>query len=435
MTDGRPSRDRAAPAAAGVVVGLFAVLAVVGSVLARASGDGSYATHPIGVATLAAASGATIALAARLRDRLARRYALGAAVGLAGYAALGPPAVLAGAAPEVLGDVAAGLWSSVWSAPVTLAQLLTLRTAGMRAGWQALVAAPATAALVAAALLVPAPAAGVAPTQHAIAPPFVDVLVGVWLVSLVIAPAVLVVRAARGPAAERAGAVQRAVAAVIPVLVVVCCLGTAVLQDPGDVDSGTGSVLFLVVLAVGTLAATRLATAPPAAAGARRSLLGVGAVAIGLAVLLGGTSVAGAAEAAGTSAVVVALLATVVVALGAGALLGRLAERAFPSLAGDDASRPSHQAAVALPADGRPVGAGPTRRLPALSPRESEVLALIASGRTNADIARSLVLSERTIESHVRTVYRKLGVADDGNRRASAVRLWHEAEAPAPGTR
>jgi len=431
MTDGRPSRDRAAPAAAGVVVvGLLAVLAVVGSVLARASGDGSYATHPIGVATLAAASGATIALAARLRDRLARRYALGAAVGLAGYAALGPPAVLAGAAPEVLGDVAAGLWSSVWSAPVTLAQLLTLRTAGMRAGWQALVAAPATAALVAAALLVPAPAAGVAPTQHAIAPP-----VGVWLVSLVIAPAVLVVRAARGPAAERAGAVQRAVAAVIPVLVVVCCLGTAVLQDPGDVDSGTGSVLFLVVLAVGTLAATRLATAPPAAAGARRSLLGVGAVAIGLAVLLGGTSVAGAAEAAGTSAVVVALLATVVVALGAGALLGRLAERAFPSLAGDDASRPSHQAAVALPADGRPVGAGPTRRLPALSPRESEVLALIASGRTNADIARSLVLSERTIESHVRTVYRKLGVADDGNRRASAVRLWHEAEAPAPGTR
>ena len=46
----------------------------------------------------------------------------------------------------------------------------------------------------------------------------------------------------------------------------------------------------------------------------------------------------------------------------------------------------------------------------ALSERESEVLRLLAQGLTNKDIAQNLILSVRTIEAHLRSVFAKLGV-------------------------
>lgn len=55
----------------------------------------------------------------------------------------------------------------------------------------------------------------------------------------------------------------------------------------------------------------------------------------------------------------------------------------------------------------RPVGLG---RLPELTPRENEVLALLAEGLTDREIAVALVISRRTVESHVRNVLDKLGV-------------------------
>lgn len=45
-----------------------------------------------------------------------------------------------------------------------------------------------------------------------------------------------------------------------------------------------------------------------------------------------------------------------------------------------------------------------------LSPRELEVLALVAQGRTNKEIAQQLLLSVRTIENHLAGIYAKLGV-------------------------
>jgi DNA-binding NarL/FixJ family response regulator len=59
----------------------------------------------------------------------------------------------------------------------------------------------------------------------------------------------------------------------------------------------------------------------------------------------------------------------------------------------------------------------------ALSPREQEVLALVAEGRSNAAIAENLVLAERTVETHMRSIFQKLRITDtgDNNRRVLAV--------------
>jgi DNA-binding NarL/FixJ family response regulator len=52
------------------------------------------------------------------------------------------------------------------------------------------------------------------------------------------------------------------------------------------------------------------------------------------------------------------------------------------------------------------------RRVGDLTPRESEVLALVADGRTNAEIARALGLSLKTVQNHVSNVLTKLQVRD-----------------------
>jgi DNA-binding NarL/FixJ family response regulator len=58
-----------------------------------------------------------------------------------------------------------------------------------------------------------------------------------------------------------------------------------------------------------------------------------------------------------------------------------------------------------------------------LSEREREILSLMAEGLTNTGIAKRLVVSERTVEAHVRHVLLKLGIpqSEDGHRRVLAV--------------
>ena len=69
-------------------------------------------------------------------------------------------------------------------------------------------------------------------------------------------------------------------------------------------------------------------------------------------------------------------------------------------------------------------------RLDALSVRERQVLALAAEGQTNARIADELGCAERTAESHMRAVFQKLDLMDDGlsHRRVLAVLAFLTAQ-------
>ena len=49
-------------------------------------------------------------------------------------------------------------------------------------------------------------------------------------------------------------------------------------------------------------------------------------------------------------------------------------------------------------------------RLTGITDRESEILALITQGMSNADVARLTYLSPNTVKSYIRSVYRKIGV-------------------------
>ena len=75
---------------------------------------------------------------------------------------------------------------------------------------------------------------------------------------------------------------------------------------------------------------------------------------------------------------------------------------------------------------------GASRRndaLTTLTPREREVLALMAEGRSNAAIAEILVVSDRSVEKHVGNIFSKLGLApsDADHRRVLAVLRYLES--------
>jgi DNA-binding CsgD family transcriptional regulator len=63
--------------------------------------------------------------------------------------------------------------------------------------------------------------------------------------------------------------------------------------------------------------------------------------------------------------------------------------------------------------------APPSARRPTLTPRESEIMALVAEGRSNGEIGRQLFISTKTVSVHVSNILGKLGAA--GRTEAAAI--------------
>jgi NarL family two-component system response regulator LiaR len=106
-----------------------------------------------------------------------------------------------------------------------------------------------------------------------------------------------------------------------------------------------------------------------------------------------------------------------------GAGLDELVDAVRKAARGEAVLHPHVAARMVQELSGAPKDAGLARHYESLSEREREVLSLIAQGLRNAEIAERLVITERTVKSHVNNILGKLHLAD---RTQAAIYAWRE---------
>ncbi|WP_341717579.1 helix-turn-helix transcriptional regulator [Micromonospora sp. FIMYZ51] len=90
-----------------------------------------------------------------------------------------------------------------------------------------------------------------------------------------------------------------------------------------------------------------------------------------------------------------------------------------PAQRGDDPAEPDAEAGTG---SDRPAGARPDRSAIGLTERELQVLLGMAEGKSNAEIGRELFVSEDTVKTHARRLFRKLGARDRAHAVAAGFR-------------
>lgn len=367
-------------------------------------GDRTFVTHPVAVTGLLMGAVAVAVLARRVDGPT--RWALQAlAASLALYLALG---AWASTAP---GPVAAGLWSVGWVPPTAGLAVAGLAHAGLVRAAVALAAAAGLVAVAGAVLIRPvAPFVGIgtaAPQAWVVAAPaLVDGLLIALNLLLALAVSLVVRQARRASVVDRRRLARDAALTSTALCSVVCCLALAVVRDPGDVDPATGSVAYLLIIA-----GIPVLVAHAVGQDDRWVVRTVVALWGGAITLIAAVAVVGAIETPAPAALAACALTVAVTAL---VMLG---VRRFEAW-----TRPAAPRAV-------------TVGVPGLTPRENDVLAGVAAGRTNAGIAADLFLSERTVEQHLRSVFDKLGLGGhgDSNRRVRAAAVWWQRQTASTG--
>lgn len=235
-------------------------------------------------------------------------------------------------------------------------------------------------------------------------------------------PPIAAVRLARQESGERRrrlGIV--ASAALVPVALVQLCTLTGLAADSAGADEDTsiallfsGFGLAFALAAAGNTLALRTPLPLDGAQLARITAVLLAAITALTAVPVALLVSSGSGPATGLSA----SLATVLVMVAFQPLQSRLA-RAF---AGEEP-----------PAADQPPGE--PLQLDGLTGREREVLQLLAEGLSNAGIAERLVVSERTVDAHLRSIFTKLDLPLSGlvNRRVHAVLVWQHRKRFAEG--
>lgn len=278
------------------------------------------------------------------------------------------------------------------------------------------------------------PLAGTVLGEPAVAAVFPVVTVA-WMLSVTLAPILAFRSAAHSAGLVRGRLTIVAIAAATPLLTLATCVLLWVAYAAGLLsDQFASSVLTVAFLVPPAIVAPGLTVACSARDDGVTGSLGRAArwvlrglwvtITAQLAALVAALLAVGTGTPSALAASTIAVVLGVVFVSGYGAVAVRV-DRFMASSATDAPGEPESttDASMAAPLSGT------------LSPREREVLSLIAEGMSNAAIAAELVLSERTIDSHVSSIFDKLGLGREAgtNRRVQAAATWIRADLESRG--